>query len=973
MSSGVRAWTRDEIRDTFVKFFVEKKGHTNVPSSPVVPHDDPTLLFANAGMNQFKPCFLGQVDPRSDLAKLKRICNTQKCIRAGGKHNDLDDVGKDTYHHTFFEMLGNWSIGDYFKKEAISWAWELLTEVYGLPKERLYATYFGGNEAQGLPVDEEAKSIWLSFMPSERVLPFGMKDNFWEMGDTGPCGPCTEIHFDRIGGRDASSMVNADDPTVIEIWNLVFIQFNREHDGSLKPLPAKHVDTGMGFERLSSILQGKMSNYDTDIFEPIFAAIRKETGARQYTGKIGAEDVDHVDTAYRVVADHIRTLSFAITDGAVPSNEGRGYVLRRVLRRGIRFGNLLGGKLGFFSNLVPTVLQVMGGAFPELRKNPDRVRDIIKEEEIVFGRTLEKGIDRFNKAAQAALKEGKKKIGGKEAFMLYDTYGFPPDLTQLMAEERGMTIDRAGYVDALEKAKDLSRAAQKAHERALVLEAEQTDYLDKHNVPITDDAAKYIWHDDITARVHAIYTLRSGFLDSTPGYQPNASSDLLAGESCGLVFDRTNYYAESGGQTFDTGRAVNGQWGTTFEVANVQQFGKYILHIGTVQSGQIRIGDEMTLKVDYERRGRIAPNHTGTHILNFALRKVLGEAIDQKGSLVVEDKLRFDFSYNKPIEVAHLAAIEEIVQDRIARALPVYTLVAPLPAAKRIGSLRAVFGETYPDPVRVVSVGSPVQAMLDDPDNPAWQDVPVEFCGGTHLFNTSQAEAFALISEEGIAKGIRRIVAFTGQAAKEANRLAEELKSRAELMERLGGVALAEEIKSLTETVNSALIPALRKKAIRDLIDKQIKRHVENEKKAGEQRAVEAVAEGNAQGAVAAAAGKSVIVTRIDRIGLNATTAFKVLDAIRTHVPSAAIMLFSVDDSVAKVGVFASVTDGQVAGGLNAKDWLSDAVGLVGGKGGGKPTGAQGQGSDVAKVSEAMDAAQLYASKRLAPQNVSHK
>ncbi|KAK1280721.1 Alanine--tRNA ligase [Acorus gramineus] len=456
-------WPASRVRETFMGFF-EGKDHVKWVSSPVVPHDDPTLLFANAGMNQFKPIFLGTASPTSPLGRLVRACNTQKCIRAGGKHNDLDDVGKDTYHHTFFEMLGNWSFGDYFKREAISWAWELLTQVYKLPSERIYATYFGGDEKSGLAADEDARNMWLSFLPPERILPFGCKDNFWEMGDTGPCGPCTEIHFDRIGNRDAASLVNNDDPTCIEIWNLVFIQFNREADGSLKPLPAKHVDTGLGFERLTSILQNKMSNYDTDVFLPIFDAIQKATGARPYAGRVGKDDVDKCDMAYRVVADHIRTLSVAIADGSRPGNEGREYVLRRILRRAVRYGReVLKAQEGFFSGLVHTVVGVMGNTFPELKQHEQKIKDIIAEEEASFGRTLVEGIEKFKKAAddvQGNKLSGQASLFKLDAFVLWDTYGFPMDLTQLMAEERGLEVDVEGFNIAMDEARRKARNAR---------------------------------------------------------------------------------------------------------------------------------------------------------------------------------------------------------------------------------------------------------------------------------------------------------------------------------------------------------------------------------------------------------------------------------------------------------------------------------------------------------------------------------
>lgn len=479
-------WTANRTRQAFIDFFVKKCGHKFYKSSPVVPHDDPTLLFANAGMNQFKPIFLGQVPPGSPLEGMKRATNSQKCIRAGGKHNDLEDVGFDVYHHTMFEMLGNWSFGDYFKEEAIGWAWELLTDVYKLQPDRLYASYFSGDEEMGLEPDLESRDIWRKYLPDSQILPFDKTDNFWEMGATGPCGPCTEIHYDRIGGRDAASLVNADDPDVLEIWNNVFMQFNRMADKSLRPLPACSVDTGMGFERLTSVLQDKRSNYDTDIFAPIFAKI-KELSGKTYHGRVGdgsdgsgdgKPDEGNIDMAYRVVADHIRTLTFAITDGAVPSSNGRGYVLRRVLRRAVRFGTqCLGCEPGFFRLLVPVVVEHFKGFFPELEARQKFVIEIISQEEDQFSRTLAKGLKEFEKQVQKVGKD--KNFPGATAFLLYSTYGFPQELTKLMCEEKGLVLDKEEYDAALQAAKQQSRDAgnSMSGSNKIVLEAEQVCYI----------------------------------------------------------------------------------------------------------------------------------------------------------------------------------------------------------------------------------------------------------------------------------------------------------------------------------------------------------------------------------------------------------------------------------------------------------------------------------------------------------------
>ncbi|CAI5533354.1 unnamed protein product [Closterium sp. Naga37s-1] len=940
-------WPATRVRDTFLQFFKDRE-HTHVPSSLVVPLDDPTLLFANAGMNQFKPIFLGTVDPRSPLASLKRAVNSQKCIRAGGKHNDLDDVGKDTYHHTFFEMLGNWSFGDYFKQEAITWAWELLTQVYKLPEDRLYATYFGGDEKLGLEPDLEARDIWLTVLPASRVLPYGCKDNFWEMGDTGPCGPCTEIHFDRLGGRDAAALVNADDPTCIEIWNNVFIQFNREADGTLKTLPAKHVDTGMGFERLTSILQGKLSNYDTDVFMPIFEAIQKVTGAAPYKGKLGKEDTGNKDMAYRVVADHIRTLSFAIADGARPGSDGRDYVLRRILRRAVRYGrDVLGAQEGFFSTLVPVFADLMGDTFPELRKHGQRIQDIISEEEAAFGRTLQKGLQRFEKAA-SEVKDGK--LSGQDAFVLWDTFGFPVDLTQLMAEEKGLAVDMASFEKAMTDAREMSRGARsKGGAGALVMEAEATAELQKRGIDPTDDSPKYVWRQDHPTTVRAIFT-PSGFVESVTATSADASAEV------GLVLTSSSFYAEQGGQIFDTGAIIkpanneDANTGSKFEVRSVQVYGGYVVHVGVVTGGSVAVDDAVVCQVDYDRRALVAPNHTCTHLLNHALKKVLGDHIDQKGSLVAEDRLRFDFSHGKPIDPKDLGKIEGEVVERVKAGLPVYALESSLADARRIMGLRAVFGEVYPDPVRVVSVGTPVEQLLQDPENPQWANSSIEFCGGTHISNTTEAESFAIISEEGIAKGVRRIIAFTTAKAKEAIALADQYAARIEAAGKLSGTALEKEVAALKGSVDSAVIPAAYKAQLKASLLKLHDRLRQAQKAAAGANLKLAIQTAVETAAAAAAAGESVCVLRID-VGLDPNAIREAVVTVLGQQKELAVLMVSVDEEKGKVLLYAGVPDAVAARGLSVLEWLRAALVPVEGKGGGGKGGlAQGQVPLIAEV-----------------------
>ncbi|GAB4857858.1 hypothetical protein Ancab_015764 [Ancistrocladus abbreviatus] len=962
-------WPASRVRDTFIKFF-ETKGHTFWKSSPVVPVNDPTLLFANAGMNQFKPIFLGTVDPNSPLSGIKRACNTQKCIRAGGKHNDLDDVGKDTYHHTFFEMLGNWSFGDYFKKEAIEWAWELLTQVYKLPSDRIYATYFGGDEKAGLSADTEARDLWLKFLPTERVLPFGCKDNFWEMGDTGPCGPCTEIHFDRIGNREASSLVNNDDPTCIEIWNLVFIQYNRENDGSLKSLPAKHVDTGMGFERLTSILQNKMSNYDTDIFLPIFDAIQLVTGGRPYSGKVGMDDEDKVDMAYRVVADHIRTLSFAIADGSCPGNEGREYVLRRILRRAVRYGSeVLKGQEGFFSGLVSIVVKVMGDVFPELKQHDERIKSTVADEEASFGKTLLKGIEKFKKAAQDV--EGKT-LSGQDAFVLWDTYGFPLDLTQLMAEERNLTVDVEGFEKAMDEARERSRSAQNKQAGGIIaMDAAATASLHKKGVPTTDDNSKFVWFLvclDHESTIKAIYS-GTEFLESAE-----------AGDEFGVILESTSFYAEQGGQIFDTG-SLDGPFGT-FEVSNVQLYGGFVLHIGSFKGGLggFSVGDKVVCKVDYNRRSLIAPNHTCTHMLNFALREVLGNHVDQKGSIVLPEKLRFDFSHGKPVQHEELRRIESIVNDQIKAELDVYAKEATLAEAMRINGLRAVFGEIYPDPVRVVAIGKKVEDLLSDPDNEEWLSYSAELCGGTHISNTKEAKAFALISEEGIAKGIRRVTAFTADCAFEAIGLAHSLEQEVIDASKLEGSMLEKKVASLRSQVDAAPIPAAKKNDIRcniSLLQEQVRKA---QKKIAEENIQKAVKSTTEKAEAAASDGKAFCISLVD-VGLDAAAVREaVVKVIQQKVPFStswsfffsslfgiSVMVFSIDEAANKAIVYAGVPDkGNSWKGLEVSEWLMVALGPLKGRcGKGKAGLAQGQGTDASNVGEAVALATQFASMKL--------
>ena len=952
-------WPMDRVRSTFIDFFVKKHSHVFWPSSPVVPHDDPTLLFANAGMNQYKPLFLGTCDPNLEMSTLTRATNSQKCIRAGGKHNDLDDVGKDVYHHTFFEMLGNWSFGDYFKEGAIAMAWQCLTEEFGLDQSRLYATYFGGDEST--PADLEARDIWLNYLPADRVLPFDAEDNFWEMGATGPCGPCTEIHYDRIGGRDAASRVNADLPDVIEIWNNVFIQFNREADGSLRPLPAQHVDTGMGFERLTSILQGVDSNYDTDIFIPLFDEIRRITGARPYAGKIGAEDDGYVDMAYRVVADHIRTLSFAIADGATPSNDGRGYVLRRVLRRAVRYGRQnLGADLGFFATLVPKLVELMGDTFPELRKNQAHVTAVIKDEEESFSKTLDKGLIRFK---DMAAKCGDDKVfSGVDAHFLYTSMGFPVDLTELMAEELGLALDRDAFDAKMKEEQELSAAAHQAKMmggsgKDMRLVAEQTAYLVGKDVAATDDSAKYDLGQELGG-----CAAKGLFIGRNETEDGIGFVDAITAESgsVGVILDKTSFYAEAGGQTYDTG-SIRTAGGATITVTNVQSYGQYVLHLGEVTEGTVTVGDSVSCCVDYDRRAPIAANHTMTHVLNYAIKDVLvtkgdgdaaNQSVDQKGSLCDENKLRFDFSWGGALTTEQLAAVESIVQEQIKSSIAVQSFVAPLEAAQQISSLRAVFGEAYPDPVRVVSVSNEdIPTILQNPQDGQWAKYSIEFCGGTHLSNTSEAEGFVLLKEEGIAKGVRRIVGVTKADAAAATAKADEFETRLTEASALQGLELEDAIKKLGQELGELSISTVRKAGFNDTLGKLGKAVVAWKK---EQAAAKAGKVADELIAAASTTEGNKIVVRSD-FGLDGKAAKSISAAVSKKVKDKAFLLVSADEDAGRFLVFAFAPKGLKD--VDCKAWVAAATEGTGGKGGGKKDAAQSNISGLEKIGGVLEKA----------------
>ena len=750
-----------EIRKSFLDFF-ESKMHTIVPSAPIVVKDDPTLMFTNAGMNQFKDIFLGNAP-----AKSTRIADTQKCLRVSGKHNDLEEVGYDTYHHTMFEMLGNWSFGDYFKKEAIEWAWEYLAEVVKIDKSRMYVTVFGGDDSDGLAADMEAHAFWKQFVAEDRILYGSKKDNFWEMGDSGPCGPCSEIHVDIRDDKereavDGKTLVNADHPEVIEIWNLVFIEFNRQASGKLVKLPAQHVDTGMGFERLTMVLQGKKSNYDTDIFQPLIQKISSLAGVAYGENK-------QKDIAMRVIADHLRAVSFTIADGQLPSNNGAGYVIRRILRRAVRYGfTFLGFEEPFVYKLLPTLAHQMGQSFPEIVNQQELVSKVIFEEENSFLRTLSQGIRRFEHFV--ASPDAGKTVNGAFAFELFDTYGFPIDLTRIMAKEKGMEVDMKGFEENLQAQKNRSRKAAEVAAGDWVI------------VNADINSTNFVGYTQLESKAN-IVKFREVVSKKKKHYE--------------IVLDTTPFYAESGGQVGDTG--VLSSENETLHIFNTLKENNLIVHL--CENLPEDPSAKFMARVDGMKRLQTANNHSATHLMHAALRTVLGTHVEQKGSYVDHEKLRFDFSHFSKLTKEELQQIEQIVNQKIRENIVNETLVnVPIDEAKSMGAM-ALFGEKYGDTVRVI--------MFD-------QGYSVELCGGTHVPQTGQIGQFKIVSEGAIAAGVRRIEAVTGHVAElYIQEQLDQLAQVKEIVKSTGNV-----VKSVQQSIEQSGV--LQKKIEQLLLEKAI-------------------------------------------------------------------------------------------------------------------------------------------------------
>jgi len=928
--------TSSEIRDSFLKFFKEHN-HTIVPSSPVVPYNDPSLLFANAGMNQFKDVFLG-----TGKRSYSRAANTQKCIRVSGKHNDLEEVGRDTYHHTFFEMLGNWSFGDYYKKEAIEWAWELLTKTWGLPKNRLWATVYKD--------DKEAEQIWRSVteIDPNHVLRFGEKDNFWEMGETGPCGPCSEIHIDRTpDGTATASMVNAGIAEVMEIWNLVFIQYNRDDTGKLTPLPAKHVDTGMGFERMCAVLQGKQSNYDTDVFLPIINKIseitnqpyddklsdKKNRDAQNAKSEIGnrkskiSVSQSEIDTSMRVIADHVRTLTFAIGDSAIPGNEGRGYVLRRILRRAARFGRNLGMHKPFIYQLVPTLVDKMSYIFPEIKTNYVHIQRVIKGEEESFNTTLDNGLKIFEEIVTKPETMNSKTISGEDAFKLYDTFGFPLDLTELMTAERGLKVDIKEFIQLMEEQKKRSRDSHTASPRKASTEIEAEIIRGK-------ESAKQL--------NTSIFEKQFKFL----GYEcMETESPILASKDNLVILESTPFYGESGGQVGDTGELIIGS--NSFTVIDTQKNGNVNIHILEKQLPDS--SKKVTAKVDKERRLSIMRNHSATHLLHNALRRILGTHVQQAGSFVAPDYLRFDFShFTKPGE-HELADIEALVNEKIKENIPRTPGLNNIPFedAKKMGALM-FFGDKYGERVNVIQFG----------------DFSTEFCGGTHVNNTGEIGYFKICEESSIASGVRRIIAITGTYAldylnKQIRDFQAEYDSAYKQLEEIFKPQI-NDLKQLPPVPNQASSELagyfnklhknkmLLKKIIEQ--DNKTKKTLEKEHAKSRLKSLS----GSIDELVTAAITTNGLKIVSAKVAASSIDELKSIgDALRSKLGSGVGLLASIVDD--KVQLVCVVTDDLVsAKKIEAGKIVGAVAKVVGGGGGGRPHMATAGGKDTAKIDEAI-------------------
>ncbi|XP_044300417.1 alanine--tRNA ligase, mitochondrial [Varanus komodoensis] len=949
------------VRRTFLQFFQERYGHKVVPSASVRPRGDPGLFFVNAGMNQFKPIFLGTADPRSELTHYQRVVNTQKCVRAGGKHNDLEDVGRDVYHHTFFEMLGNWSFGDYFKEEACKMAWELLTQVYEIPKDRLYVTYFEGDSSLGLNADEESKEIWLSLgVPPSHVLPFQLKDNFWEMGDTGPCGPCTEIHYDHIGsGRNAAALVNQGSPDVVEIWNLVFIQYNREADGSLHQLPQHHVDTGMGLERLMTVLQNKRSNYDTDLFTPILDAIHKGCGGPSYKGLVGESDIGGVNTAYRVVADHVRTLSVCIADGVYPGMSGAELVVRHILRRAVRYcSEVLHAPPGFLASLVPVVVEILGDAYPELMRDTDKIMNIINENEAAFLSSLLQG--------QRVIKETLQKMDHSRVFpvdvawSLYSNLGFPRDLIQLMLEEKGIQLDVAALDHLVQE--DAKRKAQPQQDKStgLQLDVHSLAKLRQDGVPATDDSLKYSYELGPNGR----YIFKPCHATVLMLYKDGSLQKEVhgGGQRCGVLLDRTCFYAEQGGQASDQGYMVRvGQQDALFSVASVQIFGGYVVH-EVIASDMLKAGDQVQLFVDEAQRLACMRNHTATHLLNFALRQVLGDGTEQHGSHVTAEYLRFEVSTKTPIKTEQLQDIEGVLQETIKRNEIVYTEEVPIQQTKDVQGLRKL-DEFYPDVVRVVSVGAPVMRVLAQESKEAMH-TSAELCCGTHLLQTGAVQDFTVISERQVVKGISHIVAVTGEQAKQARETGQDLAKEVDSLSarvKLGAASLDEaqrlskETGHLMKIVNNTAMPQWQKREQQAIL-KALQRTTNTAVRKMETKH----AAKKAHALLEKYSNQAVIIDAIP--AESPSILMKVVNQLCDKIPGVSVMLLSPQAS-GQVLCACQVSKNSLPV-FSAADWALAVCTQMGGKAGGSEVVAKGMGS-ANNLQSVLAAALEYAKKKL--------